>query len=180
MGGSRHTHQVLFRKKGKLHYCITNKKDPGVAASSSSSTIDKDSHSILPLYFDTGKQQPWFSEEKTLGIFGSVLNHQQPKKIAFNPLKSFPQKLQEIAKFFQSVKERKAKHEQLLFYGKNLKPLKQQFKTNDNKVHGCVSRLGSKPTSTLNKTIVFDWKTADSSGSEYEARNGKHATSEGG
>ncbi|MED6139793.1 SufE-like protein 1, chloroplastic/mitochondrial [Stylosanthes scabra] len=57
------------------------------------------------------------------------------------PIEELPPKLQEIVKLFQSVEEPKAKYEQLLFYGKNLKPLEQQFKTNDNKVQGCVSQV---------------------------------------
>ncbi|KAD4178818.1 hypothetical protein R6Q59_022370 [Mikania micrantha] len=52
-----------------------------------------------------------------------------------------PQKLQEIIKLFQSVQDPKAKYEQLLFYGKNLKPLDAQFKTEANKVKGCVSQV---------------------------------------
>ncbi|CAN8326014.1 unnamed protein product [Cochlearia groenlandica] len=52
-----------------------------------------------------------------------------------------PPKLQEIVKLFQSVQEPKAKYEQLLFYGKNLKPLDSKFKTIENKVQGCVSQV---------------------------------------
>ncbi|KAI3755944.1 hypothetical protein L1987_55754 [Smallanthus sonchifolius] len=52
-----------------------------------------------------------------------------------------PQKLQEIITLFQSVQDPKAKYEQLLFYGKNLKPLDTQFKTEENKVKGCVSQV---------------------------------------
>ncbi|KAL1366993.1 hypothetical protein HN51_021038 [Arachis hypogaea] len=60
---------------------------------------------------------------------------------SLQPIEELPPKLQEIVKLFQSVEEPKAKYEQLLFYGKNLKPLEQQFKTNDNKVQGCVSQV---------------------------------------
>ncbi|KAG2263130.1 hypothetical protein Bca52824_070209 [Brassica carinata] len=56
-------------------------------------------------------------------------------------MEELPPKLQEIVKLFQSVQEPKAKYEQLLFYGKNLKPLEARFKTRENKVEGCVSQV---------------------------------------
>ncbi|KAH1204711.1 SufE-like protein 1, chloroplastic/mitochondrial [Glycine max] len=52
---------------------------------------------------------------------------------SLQPIEDLPPKLQEIVHLFQSVPEPKAKYEQLVFYGKNLKPLEPQFKTNDNK-----------------------------------------------
>ncbi|KAM0063701.1 putative BolA protein [Helianthus debilis subsp. tardiflorus] len=65
------------------------------------------------------------------------------------PIEELPQKLQEIINLFQSVQDPRAKYEQLLFYGKNLKPLQTQFKTDENKVKGCVSQLMQKKAFTL-------------------------------
>lgn len=48
---------------------------------------------------------------------------------------------QEIVNLFQSVDDPRAKYEQLLFYGKNLQPLEDQFNTNKNKVADCVSQV---------------------------------------
>ncbi|KAI3708729.1 hypothetical protein L2E82_38141 [Cichorium intybus] len=69
-----------------------------------------------------------------------------------------PQKLQEIAKLFQSVQDPKAKYEQLLFYGKNLKPLDTQFKTDENKVKGCVSQVWLRAyfDDSHKKTVIFE------------------------
>lgn len=57
---------------------------------------------------------------------------------------------------FQSVPEPKAKYEQLLFYGKNLKPLEPQFKTNDNKVQGCVSQVWVRAYLDPNRNVVYE------------------------
>ncbi|KAI8557414.1 hypothetical protein RHMOL_Rhmol04G0009200 [Rhododendron molle] len=57
------------------------------------------------------------------------------------PISEFPPKLQEIVKLFQAVQQPKAKYEQLLFYGKNLKALDSQFKTILNRVQCCVSQI---------------------------------------
>lgn len=52
--------------------------------------------------------------------------------------------------------EPKAKYEQLLFYGKNLKPLDSQFKTKENKVQGCVSQVWVRAYLDENKNVVFE------------------------
>ncbi|KAH7864170.1 hypothetical protein Vadar_026568 [Vaccinium darrowii] len=65
-------------------------------------------------------------------------------------------KLQEIVNLFQGVQEPKAKYEQLLFYGKNLKPLETQFKTSENKVQGCVSQIWVQAYLDLDKNVVFE------------------------
>ncbi|KAL7582142.1 sufE-like protein 1, chloroplastic/mitochondrial [Lactuca sativa] len=69
-----------------------------------------------------------------------------------------PQKLQEIAKLFQSAQDPKAKYEQLLFYGKNLKPLHPQFKTEENKVKGCVSQVWLRAyfDDSHKRTVIFE------------------------
>lgn len=56
----------------------------------------------------------------------------------------------------QSVPEPKAKYEQLIFYGKNLKPLEPQFKTNDNKVQGCVSQVWVRAYLDPNRNVVYE------------------------
>ncbi|KAM3743883.1 hypothetical protein ACB098_06G009400 [Castanea mollissima] len=72
------------------------------------------------------------------------------------PIEELPPKLQEIVKLFQSVQEPKAKYEQLLFYGKNLKPLETQFKTKDNKVEGCVSQVWVRAYLDSDDNVVFE------------------------
>ncbi|KAG5550544.1 hypothetical protein RHGRI_015490 [Rhododendron griersonianum] len=66
------------------------------------------------------------------------------------PISELPPKLQEIVKLFQAVQQPKAKYEQLLFYGKNLKTLDSQFKTSENRVQGCVSQgLSGRPVEEI-------------------------------
>ncbi|KAI3703099.1 hypothetical protein L6452_28854 [Arctium lappa] len=73
-------------------------------------------------------------------------------------LEQLPQKFQEIIKLFQSVQDPKAKYEQLLFYGKNLKSLDPQFKSDENKVKGCVSQVWLRAyfDDSDKKTVVFE------------------------
>ena len=52
--------------------------------------------------------------------------------------------------------EPKAKYEQLLFYGKNLKPLEPHFKTNDNKVQGCVSQVWVRAYLDPHNNVVYE------------------------
>ncbi|XP_031253837.1 sufE-like protein 1, chloroplastic/mitochondrial [Pistacia vera] len=75
---------------------------------------------------------------------------------SLQPLEQLPPKLQDIIKLFQSVQEPKAKYEQLLFYGKNLKPLDTQFKTRENKVEGCVSQVWVRAYFDEQKNVVFE------------------------
>ncbi|KAK7292742.1 hypothetical protein RJT34_15594 [Clitoria ternatea] len=75
---------------------------------------------------------------------------------SLQPIEELPPKLQEIVRLFQSVKEPKAKYEQLLFYGKNLKPLDSQFKNNDNKVQGCVSQVWVRAYLDTDKNVVYE------------------------
>ncbi|XP_022139589.1 sufE-like protein 1, chloroplastic/mitochondrial [Momordica charantia] len=72
------------------------------------------------------------------------------------PVEELPPKLQEIVKLFQSVQEPKAKYEQLMFYGKNLKPLDAQFKNKSNKVEGCVSQVWVRAFLDSNKNVVYE------------------------
>ncbi|XP_050203629.1 sufE-like protein 1, chloroplastic/mitochondrial [Mercurialis annua] len=76
--------------------------------------------------------------------------------MSLQPIEELPPKLQEIVKLFQSVQEPKAKYEQLLFYGKNLKPLDTQFKTRENKVEGCVSQVWVRAFFDDEKNVVFE------------------------
>lgn len=59
-------------------------------------------------------------------------------------------------KLFQSVQEPKAKYQQLLFYGKNLKPLDAQFKTKQNKVEGCVSQVWVRAYLDSGRNVVYE------------------------
>ncbi|WVZ16831.1 hypothetical protein V8G54_009813 [Vigna mungo] len=79
-----------------------------------------------------------------------------PSSTSLQPIEDLPPKLQEIVHLFQSVPEPKAKYEQLLFYGKNLKPLEPHFKTNDNKVQGCVSQVWVRAYLDTNGHVVYE------------------------
>ncbi|XP_014515373.1 sufE-like protein 1, chloroplastic/mitochondrial [Vigna radiata var. radiata] len=79
-----------------------------------------------------------------------------PSSTSLQPIEDLPPKLQEIVHLFQSVPEPKAKYEQLLFYGKNLKPLEPHFKTNDNKVQGCVSQVWVRAYLDPNGHVVYE------------------------
>ncbi|CAA3010755.1 Hypothetical predicted protein [Olea europaea subsp. europaea] len=72
------------------------------------------------------------------------------------PIEELPPKLQEIIKLFQAVQESKAKYEQLLFYGRNLKPLETQYKTIENKVQGCVSQVWVRAYLDSDKNVIFE------------------------
>ncbi|KAL0000453.1 hypothetical protein SO802_014234 [Lithocarpus litseifolius] len=76
--------------------------------------------------------------------------------VPLQPIEELPPKLQEIVKPFQSVQEPNAKYEQLLYYDKNLKPLKIQFKTKDNKVEGCVSQVWVRAYLDSDNNVVFE------------------------
>ncbi|XVF03562.1 hypothetical protein REPUB_Repub05bG0004400 [Reevesia pubescens] len=71
-------------------------------------------------------------------------------------MEELPPKLQETIKLFQSVEEPKAKYEQLMFYGKNLKPLDNHFKTKENKVEGCVSQVWVRAYLDEDKNVVYE------------------------
>ncbi|KAL0726956.1 hypothetical protein Bca4012_023049 [Brassica carinata] len=76
--------------------------------------------------------------------------------VDLQPIEELPPKLQEIVKLFQSVQEPKAKYEQLLFYGKNLKPLDSRFKTRENKVEGCVSQVWVRASFDEERNVVYE------------------------
>lgn len=75
---------------------------------------------------------------------------------SLQPIEELPPKLQEIVKLFQGVQEPKAKYEQLLFYGKNLNPLESQYKTNENKVQGCVSQVWVRAYLDYDKNVIYE------------------------
>ncbi|KAL9678101.1 hypothetical protein QQ045_015940 [Rhodiola kirilowii] len=79
-----------------------------------------------------------------------------PPPSSLQPIEDLPPKLQEIVKLFQSVPDSKAKYEQLLFYGKTLAPLNSQFKTDDNKVQGCVSQVWVRAYLDEGKNVIFE------------------------
>lgn len=79
-----------------------------------------------------------------------------PSSNSLQPIEELPPKLQDIIKLFQSVPDPKSKYQQLLFYGKNLKPLDAQFKTRDNKVEGCVSQVWVRAYFDAERNVVFE------------------------
>ncbi|XP_060209040.1 sufE-like protein 1, chloroplastic/mitochondrial [Lycium barbarum] len=81
---------------------------------------------------------------------------QQSSSSSLQPIEELPPKLQEIIKLFQAVEQPKAKYEQLLFYGKNLKPLDAQYKTNENKVQGCVSQVWVRAYFDSERNVIFE------------------------
>ncbi|OMO74561.1 BolA protein [Corchorus capsularis] len=86
----------------------------------------------------------------------SPLRSSSSSSTQLQPMEELPPKLQEIIKLFQSVEEPKAKYEQLMFYGKNLKPLDTQFKTKENKVEGCVSQVWVRAYLDQDKNVVYE------------------------
>ncbi|KAL2475965.1 SufE-like protein 1 [Abeliophyllum distichum] len=76
--------------------------------------------------------------------------------VSVQPIEELPSKLQDIIKLFQAVQAPKAKYEQLLFYGRNLKPLESQFKTSENKVQGCVSQVWVRAYLDNDKNVIFE------------------------
>ncbi|XP_011000327.1 PREDICTED: sufE-like protein, chloroplastic [Populus euphratica] len=85
-----------------------------------------------------------------------LLASSSSSSMSLQPIEELPPKLQEIITLFQSVQEPKAKYEQLLFYGKNLKPLDSEFKTRENKVEGCVSQVWVRAYLDFEKNVVFE------------------------
>ncbi|KAI3675742.1 hypothetical protein L1987_85335 [Smallanthus sonchifolius] len=76
---------------------------------------------------------------------------------SLQPIEQLPKNLQQIITLFQSVQDPRAKYQQLLFYGKNLKPLEPQFKTDTNKVKGCVSQVWLRAYfDSNNKNVIFE------------------------
>ncbi|XP_057530783.1 sufE-like protein 1, chloroplastic/mitochondrial [Amaranthus tricolor] len=65
----------------------------------------------------------------------------QSSSSSLQSIEELPPKLQEIIKLFQAAQDPKAKYQQLMFYANKLPPLQDQYKTNDNKVQGCVSQV---------------------------------------
>ncbi|PRQ35008.1 putative BolA protein [Rosa chinensis] len=72
------------------------------------------------------------------------------------PIEELPPKLREIVKLFQSVPVPKAKYEELLYYGKKLKPLEDKYKTKENKVEGCVSQVWVRAYLDSDKNVFFE------------------------
>ncbi|XP_038983878.1 sufE-like protein 1, chloroplastic/mitochondrial isoform X1 [Phoenix dactylifera] len=100
----------------------------------------------------TFPKSPFFPSKPFL-IFSSSISFQRlPKSPLSEPLRAqqreaevdlcvLPPRLQEIIVLFQSVPEPKAKYQQLLHYGAQLPPLDPRFKTDDQRVRGCVSQV---------------------------------------
>ncbi|KAL0560846.1 hypothetical protein IC582_001260 [Cucumis melo] len=90
----------------------------------------------------------------SLSVSASAASSSSSKPL--QPIEQLPPKLQDIVKLFQSVQDSRAKYEQLMFYGKNLKPLHPQFKNNSNKVEGCVSQVWVRAYLDSDKNVVYE------------------------
>ncbi|MCL7033601.1 hypothetical protein MKW94_001010 [Papaver nudicaule] len=127
--------------------------------------------------------QPKFPISKTLTIrspkfpsnisfHSSISIQKQPTKLSstqssisppsLQPIQELPQNLQDIIKLFQTVEEPKTKYEQVIFYGKKLAPLDTRFKTEENKVRGCVSQVWVRAYFDSNKENVLFEADSDS------------------
>ncbi|KAL6574540.1 hypothetical protein OROMI_011825 [Orobanche minor] len=71
-------------------------------------------------------------------------------------IEELPPKLREIVRLFQAVQDGCTKQEELLFYGKNLKPLDDRYKTRENKVQGCVSQIWVRAYFDSDKNVIFE------------------------
>ncbi|XP_062078991.1 sufE-like protein 1, chloroplastic/mitochondrial [Humulus lupulus] len=96
------------------------------------------------------------SFERLPSVSVSASSASASSSTSLQPIEELPPKLQEIVRLFQSVQEPKAKYEQLLFYGKNLKPLDTHFKTKQNKVEGCVSQVWVRAYLDSDKNVVYE------------------------
>ncbi|KAH7280934.1 hypothetical protein KP509_36G021300 [Ceratopteris richardii] len=67
-----------------------------------------------------------------------------------------PCKLLDIVKLFQLAPDPRAKYEQLLHYGRRLKPLSEEYQTLENKVQGCVSQVWVRASIDEEKRIHFE------------------------
>lgn len=103
----------------------------------------------FPFFRSISFQRITSKSPSSLSVSASASNPLQP-------VEELPPKLQEIVKLFQSVQEPKAKYEQLMFYGKNLRPLDSQFKNKSNKVEGCVSQVWVRAYLDSNKNVVYE------------------------
>ncbi|KAI5063360.1 hypothetical protein GOP47_0021907 [Adiantum capillus-veneris] len=71
-------------------------------------------------------------------------------------VEDLPSKLADIVKLFQLVPEPRAKYEQLLHYGKKLKPVPKEFQTLENKVQGCVSQVWVRASIDEERRVYFE------------------------
>eukprot|EP00252_Welwitschia_mirabilis_P022461 TRINITY_DN6079_c0_g2_i1.p1 TRINITY_DN6079_c0_g2~~TRINITY_DN6079_c0_g2_i1.p1 ORF type:complete len:343 (-),score=67.83 TRINITY_DN6079_c0_g2_i1:241-1269(-) len=75
-------------------------------------------------------------------------------------IEGLPPKLENIVKLFESVNDPRSKYEQLLHYGRQMKPLEKQYQTSENKVEGCVSQVWVR--AFINGNRVFFEADSDS------------------
>ncbi|KAL6534464.1 hypothetical protein OROHE_013389 [Orobanche hederae] len=71
-------------------------------------------------------------------------------------VEELPPKLREIVRLFQAVQDGCTKKKELLFYGKNLKPLDARYKTRENKVQGYVSQIWVRAYFASDKNVIFE------------------------
>nr|XP_043620606.1 sufE-like protein 1, chloroplastic/mitochondrial [Erigeron canadensis] len=120
------------------------------------------SPSIIPVYHITKNQSfikfTTIQSIPTKPFAPNCTSQSLPDPNTLQPIQELPKKLQEIIKLFQSVQDPRAKYEQLLFYGKTLKPLETKFKIDQNKVKGCVSQVWLRAyfDDSGKKNVVFE------------------------
>lgn len=101
---------------------------------------------------DAGKTQPFYRRRLPLFTSTTPISTIAFQRVTSSPTpppplpspaadRPLPEPLRRIVELFQSVEDPRAKYEQLLFYGKKLPPLPPKFKTQANKVQGCVSQV---------------------------------------
>ncbi|KAL6574590.1 hypothetical protein OROMI_011875 [Orobanche minor] len=71
-------------------------------------------------------------------------------------IEELPPRLREIVNLFQAVQDGCTKQKELLFYGRNLKPLDARYKTRENKVQGCVSQIWVRAYFDNDKNVIFE------------------------
>ncbi|CAN6479675.1 unnamed protein product [Victoria cruziana] len=82
--------------------------------------------------------------------------------VCVQSMEQLPPKLQNIIRLFDTVRDPRAKYEQLLYYGKQLSPMAEQYKTPENKVQGCVSQVWVRAFLDEEKRNVFFEADSDS------------------
>ncbi|XP_006857681.2 sufE-like protein 1, chloroplastic/mitochondrial [Amborella trichopoda] len=76
--------------------------------------------------------------------------------ISMQAVEELPPKLKNTVELFQSVQDPRTKYEQLLYYGRKLNPLGNEFKTRENKVEGCVSQVWVRAYLDDSKNVWFE------------------------
>lgn len=90
---------------------------------------------VGPNSFSVALRKPMFRKPSTPAV---SYDH---RIVCLEAVEELPPNLQNIVKLFQKVPETRSKFEKVLQYGKNMKPLPNEFKMRGNKVEGCASQV---------------------------------------